>query len=102
PELLAPLAEYPFFYPSSGTDFLDALTLFAPTIRTFWFADNRVYQNIRNLPSLPLSSDYQLIDKKIDEAYSICRRSGQFTPLVCTERYGHLPTGQEIVIHRRH
>lgn len=113
--LLEPLKGGILFYPCSGDDFHDPLRFFAPYIQHFWFVDKTYFGNEKPkeplLPVLKGTSNYKLLEKpRIWNAHSVQReewaqaRQERFpwrVPWVQSERYVHIESDQEILIHRR-
>jgi len=114
---LGAIAPYPLYYPCSGNDHLDAIRLFSPDVKTFYFVDihyfgardpaDKVRPILEGLPEYelqgvdlhegqPPSAEFErVIDERTGKSY---RRIEPFTR---SERYVHRPSDQEIVIHRR-
>ena len=99
----------PLFYPCSGRDLIEPITTFAPHIREFWFVDIGYFEREsaeKTRPVLNASSDYHLLDVAFrfasipesewrdDPKYSVC------PPVIRTETYRHIPSGETVTIHR--
>lgn len=98
------------FYPCSGNDLVAPITLFAPAIKSFWFADVGYFPKQGSAttakPSLDASNGFELLsahvrDKLIPESDWIKDPKYRgVEPCTRTEIYTHLNSGEEINVHR--
>jgi len=109
------------YYPNSGMDGHEAIDLFSPHITEFYFVDRSYFidRNFRRhrpanaiAPFLEGYTNYELIhvdysegpmsarlERRIDPKTG--RGYGWIEPCTRSERYVHLPSNSEIVVHRR-
>jgi hypothetical protein len=107
-ELLHQLDGGTLFYPCCWDDTQEAIKVFAPYIRNFWFVDihysEQVSKNAK--PVIRANKEYKLLDIQIWHPEPIeepaeRKTKPSITPVVRSETYLHALTGKEIVIHRR-
>ena len=98
------------FYPGSARDILDPVMLFAPAIRSFWFADISYFAQQDEAasaePALKVADGFEFLSahvqtKLIPEVDWIKDPKYRgVEPCIRSEAYKHLASGAEIFIHR--
>ena len=96
------------FYPHSGRDYLLPISLFAPHVREFWFADLEYFgkDNSADLakPLFRLKDRFELLNVEVSGppiAVKEFRPHPFIEPCVRTESYLHIESNQVIKVHRR-